>query len=320
MMVLYGITSLQTFIYYTFYIDDGVHLKTLVASIWLLDTLHIVLVCHTLYYYLVVNYNNPAVLGSGIWSLWLSVLVNCIISCVVQGFFTVRLHSVMGRKARNWMIPLIATVVVLHFAFGAETAILGMVIQVFTEFQKKTSISAVPFAVFAVVSDFLIAGSLCVTLQKTRSYFMTTNNIINQLMIFSINRCLLTAGAAVIEIILFSALPDALWYLALDFVIGKLYANSLLASLNTRHSIRGRALAGSRDDAQSAERTLQLGAGGAGGAVADNRSGMVLSTVIQMGSMNDMTFDIADAESLEEGRHSVRDVVCDHKTLTKDCK
>ena len=79
----------------------------------------------------------------------------------------------------------------------------------------------------------------------------------------------------------FSVFPHGLWYLGLDFVIGKLYANSLLATLNTRYSIRGsRALAGSRDDIAS---TLQLGRGdGRDREAMDNRTGMVLSTVIQV--------------------------------------
>lgn len=74
--------------------------------------------------------------------------------------------------------------------------------------------------------------------------------------------------------------PSALWYVGLDFVIGKLYANSLLATLNTRYSLRGRAAAiGSQSDDSDLEspRELRLGGG------IDNRTGgLVLSTVIQV--------------------------------------
>lgn len=43
---------------------------------------------------------------------------------------------------------------------------------------------------------------------------------------------------AVGEVIAFSASPNTLWFLAVDFVIGKLYANSLLATLNSRQSLK----------------------------------------------------------------------------------
>lgn len=41
------------------------------------------------------------------------------------------------------------------------------------------------------------------------------------------------------EVILqFAISPNSLWFIAIDFVIGKLYANSLLATLNTRNALR----------------------------------------------------------------------------------
>ena len=42
----------------------------------------------------------------------------------------------------------------------------------------------------------------------------------------------------------FAVFPNDLWYLGLDFVIGKLYANSLLATLNVRRSLSGGSSAG----------------------------------------------------------------------------
>ncbi|KAI6006720.1 hypothetical protein F5J12DRAFT_832585, partial [Pisolithus orientalis] len=50
--MLYGITNLQTYIYYMHY-DDASTMKFLVAAIWVLDTLHFSFMCHTVYYYLV---------------------------------------------------------------------------------------------------------------------------------------------------------------------------------------------------------------------------------------------------------------------------
>jgi hypothetical protein len=52
---------------------------------------------------------------------------------------------------------------------------------------------ASPFAVFAVLADFAIAGSLCVLLHNRRTIFKGTNNMISTLIIYAINRCLLTS-------------------------------------------------------------------------------------------------------------------------------
>ena len=76
----------------------------------------------------------------------------------------------------------------------------------------------------------------------------------------------------------FAVFPNSLWYLSLDFVIGKLYANSLLATLNTRYSIRARGQGASSDStSRSGENgpSLRIASG------VDNR-GAVFSTVIQV--------------------------------------
>ncbi|GJE88756.1 hypothetical protein PsYK624_048390 [Phanerochaete sordida] len=280
MMALYGLTSLQTFIYFTFYPDDRPSLKCLVSLIWILDSFHICLVCHALYHYLIKNYANPAVLNTGIWSLWTSIIVNLIIGCIVQGFFTGRLYVVTSRPVRRWLIPSITILILFHLAFGLESAIWGYVLQTFDRFKTKLWSSALPFAIFAVVSDVAIAISLCITLWQTKSYFMTTNSVINSLMIFAINRCLLTSGIAVVEIVLFAVFPDALWYVGVDFVVGKLYANSLLATLNTRYSVRGRAAAEGTAPASSTS--------GAPSPAALRAPGLVFSTVVPVdGSVHD---------------------------------
>ncbi|EEB92336.1 hypothetical protein MPER_09172 [Moniliophthora perniciosa FA553] len=62
--------------------------------------------------------------------------------------------------------------------------------------------------------------------------------LIRTLMIYAVNRCLLTSAVAIVEVIVFIATPGSLWFIAIDFVIGKLYANSLLASLNSRNALR----------------------------------------------------------------------------------
>jgi len=109
------------------------------------------------------------------------------------------------------------------------------------ELAKLSEISlkaAMPFAIFAVLSDIMIAGALCYFLHGGRTGFKSTDTIVTTLIVYAINRCLLTSVVAVLEIIVFSTMPHSLWFVAIDFVIGKLYANSLLATLNCREALR----------------------------------------------------------------------------------
>ncbi|KAH9928776.1 hypothetical protein B0H21DRAFT_894774 [Amylocystis lapponica] len=131
-------------------------------------------------------------------------------------------------------------IVVAHLCFGMETVGQMFVKRAFSRLSEIKYVAATPFAVFAVLSDILIAGALCVLLFKSRSEIKGTNTLVNRLMVYAVNRCLLTSVVALAETVMYATMPQTLWFLGIDFTIGKLYANSLLATLNTRHSLRGR--------------------------------------------------------------------------------
>lgn len=238
--MMYGLTTLQTYLYFLYYPQDNKKIKSLVILIWVLDTVHTALVSLCIYFYLVTNYNNPSGLVTGHWSLFVSILCNVFIACIVQSYFTWKIYQLTKGRVRFWLSSIIGFMVFAHFGFGISTIVFCFIKKDFSRLHEFALISATPFAITAVLSDILIAGSLCVLLHGNRTGFRGTNALVTMLIIYAINRCLLTSVVAVIEVIVFSLNPDALWYLAIDFVIGKLYANSLLATLNSRKALAER--------------------------------------------------------------------------------
>ncbi|KAJ8507439.1 hypothetical protein ONZ45_g10195 [Pleurotus djamor] len=122
----------------------------------------------------------------------------------------------------------------------SETVVFLFIKKEFSRIPEITLVAATPFAIFAVLSDVAIAAALCILLHGSRTGFRKTNTIVTQLIVYAINRCILTSVVAIIEVIVFALMPESLWFVAIDFVIGKLYANSLLATLNSRNAIRER--------------------------------------------------------------------------------
>ncbi|PAV16710.1 hypothetical protein PNOK_0833000 [Pyrrhoderma noxium] len=240
MMILYGITCLQTYLYFMRYPGDLLTTKFLVGFLWILDTFHVVLVAQSMYHYLITNFSNPAVLDDGTWTIFVSIGLNVCIAFVVKCFFTQKIH---GLSERNWFLTIPLTlVVVAHFAFGLETMGRLLVIKKFSRLPELNNTAALPFAIFAMVSDIAITCALIFLLQNRRTTFKSTNMLINYLIIYTINRCLLTSIIALVELIVFVSSPHTFWFLALDFVIGKCYVNSFLATLNTRSSLRGKGM------------------------------------------------------------------------------
>lgn len=238
--ILYGMTNIQTILYFSRYPNDAESTKTFVAIIWMLDTFHVALILKAIYYYLITNFSDSDGLQAidGHWSLYVSVIVNLLTSLLVQTFFTVQIFHLCSRRLRYPVTFGIAILIVAHFAFGIETVSLLFINKQLNKLSDIILIAPLPLAVFAVLSDVAIAAGLCVLLHGSRSAFTHTNALITTLIGYAINRCLLTSIVAIIEVIVLLVSPRSFWFLALDFTAGKLWANSMLASLNNRKALR----------------------------------------------------------------------------------
>ncbi|KIK28346.1 hypothetical protein PISMIDRAFT_674077 [Pisolithus microcarpus 441] len=237
--LLYGITNLQIYLYFMHY-EDGLAMKVLVSVIWILDTLHISFVCHILYYYLITNYGVPTSLDYIIWSLPASVLVNVFVVSIVQCFFARQIYRRMSYKNQKGTGSQQILFVLAQFGFGIETVILEFINRNASVQTQITYYDVTPAWATIVVAEVLITVSLCVLLYDSNSrsvLFPRTKRLVNTLIIYAVNRCLLTSLVAIADLVIAIEVQDT-WSIGLDFVIGKLYANSLLASLNSRERVR----------------------------------------------------------------------------------
>ncbi|KAI6139611.1 hypothetical protein EDD17DRAFT_1770505 [Pisolithus thermaeus] len=228
-------------------------MKLVVAAVWIFDTLHVSFVCHMLYYYLIVNYGVPASLEYIIWfaclfilkflsideNLQASVLANSIVSVLVQCFFARKIYYLCRRKLRWLVTAPIILLVLARIGFGIETLALMFVNDAVGFASSTRFYGSVPTASADPLAEVLITVSLCVLLYDSgsRSTFPRTKRLVNTLIIYSVNRCLLILPVVIAELAM-AITEQAAWSMALNFIMGKLYANSLLASLNTRQHLR----------------------------------------------------------------------------------
>ncbi|KAI5995284.1 hypothetical protein F5J12DRAFT_785633 [Pisolithus orientalis] len=101
-----------------------------------------------------------------------------------------------------------------------------------------------PALATVALTEVLITVSLCILFYDSGSgsAFPRTKRLMNTLIIYAVNRCLLTSLVALADLIVFLQTADVqdTWSIALEFVVEKLYANSLLASLNSREHLRSK--------------------------------------------------------------------------------
>ncbi|KAL4068620.1 hypothetical protein V8B97DRAFT_1918705 [Scleroderma yunnanense] len=236
---LYGITTLQTYLYFMNYPNDSVATKLFVMAIWILDTLHVSLMCHALYYYLISNYGFAPALADGTWSLFPIAVGLSGSESMYRMFGSGILHSqyiLSGDEDQVCRRPL-RWLVTIPIGNHNNTSSSWF----WHRFIKKA------FSSFSQLTHYVsFYGNKALA---------RTKRLVNTLVIYAINRCLLTSLVAIAEVVMWSVDNNSSWYMAIDFTIGKLYANSLLASLNTRNYLRGN---GSNEGTEANINTIRL--------------------------------------------------------------
>lgn len=232
---LYGVTCMQTWYYFCRYFSDPWYNKLLVGAIFLSDSIHQALITHTVYTYLVTDFDNVNDLEKLVWSLSVEVLFNGFTGFMVQSFLTMRVYRLSDKNviATASVLSLVIAEFVIVIIYVAKAVKLTTFVQVPQLKPLSMSVNAV-----AAAGDVLIAIFLCTFLQRSRTGFRQSDSLINKLMLFSINTGLLTSICAVMSLVSIIVWPDTFIYIAFYFCVGRLYCNSLLATLNVRKSIR----------------------------------------------------------------------------------
>ncbi|KAK0207370.1 hypothetical protein IW262DRAFT_662615 [Armillaria fumosa] len=181
----------STVIYYKRYPDDPWLFRYSVAILWILDTLHVAISTHALYFYMIESFRNYLPLFGIIWSFRLQLLLNVPYTPLEYG---------------NLVINLIWSCHGLFF-FDISTI--------------STSIYTV-FSTFAG-ADFFIAVIMCYYLHKGKSMtgFSGTIKIIIGLMRLVVISGLATSACSLSTLVAYIAWPSTLIYLAVGGILPK---------------------------------------------------------------------------------------------------
>ncbi|KIK01962.1 hypothetical protein K443DRAFT_6495 [Laccaria amethystina LaAM-08-1] len=251
------VSCVQAWYYFT-HQNDRWHLKLLVSAVIMFDTIHQALIIHTgvvqVYTYIVSNWGNMAILGELVPTLLIEVLFNGLTAFLVQSFLATRAWHLSNRNI--WITGLIVFLVLGEFGcilgyslyffphsnsltsrFHPAYTAISLQYRTFVELAQLKTLS-ITVNVLAATGDVLIAGTLCSLLHFSRTGFHRTDTIINKLIIFSVNTGLLTSLCAIASLVSILAAGQTFIYIAFFFCMGRLYTNSLIATLNARKSIR----------------------------------------------------------------------------------
>ncbi|KAI0660103.1 hypothetical protein C8Q70DRAFT_1053340 [Cubamyces menziesii] len=276
--ILYGITSLQTWMYFNYNFKDDRTLRGSVFFLWILDTLHMLFLTLTMYRYVVTDFGNIPAIVKPTWSLVAMIVVVLISNLVVRAIFGMRILRLSGGR---WIIPACVVNILSVFVLGDGTyfAVEGLRVDNMVQVHHYSWSFYAGFGA-EVAADAIITISQCLLLVQMRTGLERTDSIISLMMKYSINTGLLTSICAILVLVTYSAQPTNFIYFAFYFVYSKLYVNSLLATLNAR---RSRMMQCALERSQAPASSVMNIEFKAGELVATNQT-QVLTTFIELGT------------------------------------
>jgi len=233
---LSGAVSMQAYLYARTYQNDRTSVKCLVLGTWLLDIFHTTMVATSLWDYLIQGFGSQTLHDKIFWSLGMTVASTAILTFGVHCFFVHRLYKLS--KGKLYLALPIALVALMRLASACVTTAEMIRLGSFTLFLQQFKWVFTLGLALSTIADVLIAGGMCFFLRRNRTGTSDLDLIIDSVIYYTIENGILTSIATIASLVFWLGMPHNLVYMALHFGISKLYANSLLASLNARKSLR----------------------------------------------------------------------------------
>ncbi|KAF8185547.1 hypothetical protein K438DRAFT_1973847 [Mycena galopus ATCC 62051] len=221
---------LQFWIYIRkYHAKDPLILTSLVSLVLVLDTCQLGLLCHG-----VSSITDAEIYISVVNSLMIEVFFGCAIATLVQQFYCWRIYMIGNRLLIAAVVSLLSlTSSGALIAYGVKAVQLKFLFQVIE--MKTLSITSMTLM---AVTDVAISVSMVIVLQASKTGYKRTTDLINRLMIFTFNTGLPPAISAILCTVTIILYPNTFLYILFFLLLGRLYTNSLLVTLNTRDYIR----------------------------------------------------------------------------------
>ncbi|KAJ6460134.1 hypothetical protein C8R47DRAFT_128585 [Mycena vitilis] len=232
---LYGVGLLQFWLYIRkYHSQDPMGVKALVVTVLICDTCQQGLLCHALYLYLVTSMEDPSLLVSAVRTVLIQVFFSCAIATLVQQFYCWRIYKI-GKS-----LVLAGAVSLLSWTTCATLLVYAVKLVQVSLLSEVISLKAVGMAAttLSTVVDFTISIVLVILLQSAKTGFKRSTDMLNRLMMFSFNTGLPTTLCAILDNIFLGIFPNTFIYIFFFLLMGRLYTNSLLVTLNCRDYIR----------------------------------------------------------------------------------
>ncbi|KAJ7743046.1 hypothetical protein DFH07DRAFT_37075 [Mycena maculata] len=233
---LLGTLSLQVYKFHICFQKERAWIRCIVYSIFLMQAAETAITSHFAFSLLVMNWGDPTIFVKLPWSSLATPIFTGITSAMVQCFFAWRIYILKGENMvyrivagaivmLAWMQSLAAIISDAKFAVTTEVAELENLV-------KGVKV----WLVGSAVADVVIALTMIVILSEFRrkTPWKRTDSLITKLIYNTIETGAITSVLAICDVSLFILFPENNLHQTFAFMLGKVYANVLMVTLNAR--------------------------------------------------------------------------------------
>ncbi|GJE96365.1 hypothetical protein PsYK624_125600 [Phanerochaete sordida] len=232
----YGVLSSQVYLYYLAFPRDRRLVKSVVYSLYALETLQTALLILSAYRAFAQHFGDVEILSTAYIDGFTIPILSGIISGIVQMFYARRVSILSGSKPLGLVIVVLA---VMQVAAAIVVGVRLSMVQTVDDFVHFAPWSSAIWSGGSALCDTLIATCTTWLLLHADVQFPATKAMISRLIRIVVETGTLTATVAIANLVLFFAFPRAGYYSCGVLVIAKLYSTSLLVLLNSRMRIAG---------------------------------------------------------------------------------
>nr|GAT48368.1 predicted protein [Mycena chlorophos] len=228
--LLYGVMLVQAYLYFHHFKTDRMWFKWLVGYLVVVETANLVCDIGLIYEPLILRYAQPQALITSPILLRADGILTVLVSTPAQLFVAWRLHVITHSYTVSLAIGFLAIV-----SFGGGLSV-SAIVTMHPDFQSFPTFKPEVFTWFisSAACDVLLTSALVVSLWKRKSKVAATDSYVNKIIRLTVHTGMITAAAALADMLLYAFIPNTTYNFIIDFALAKLYTNSLLSTLNAR--------------------------------------------------------------------------------------
>ncbi|KAG7097842.1 hypothetical protein E1B28_005157 [Marasmius oreades] len=231
---LYGVLTVQVYVYYTAFPNDRTAVKAIVFGVFLLETIQLVMITYDAFQNFVYGFGRPGAFNELNLLSFDVCIIGGAVAFLVQTFFAYRIFLLSKSKLLTGVIVLIS---LMQLGGAIATAALDETVSVLTKF-RGNFISACFWLAGSAVCDIVIAVSMTYVLSRYDVSFGDTRNLVRRVIRLTMETGSLTATIATLDLILFLS-SNSLYHVTPALTLAKLYSNSMMVIFNSRVEIAG---------------------------------------------------------------------------------